>query len=303
MQQQENLTHHNVQGPFCAILSFLLWGLLPIYWKQLKSVSPFEILCHRICWAFVFLLLLSIAGKRLLKIVDVFQSKKQFLLLLLSTVTVWSNWYLYIWGVNNNHILDTSLGYYINPVGNMLLGIFLFKEKMSRLELLAVILVAAAVLFITIAGGYFPWLALAVAFTFCLYGMIHKLMGLSALTALMMETMILAIPSFIYLLIIGHQGQGAFGHSSMSIQALLMGAGVVTGLPLLLFIFAANKIRLSTLGFIQYLAPTGQFLIGFFLYKEPLNIPLMCTFVVIWCAIILFSIGSVRRMRRMKEYV
>jgi chloramphenicol-sensitive protein RarD len=237
-----------------------LWGALN-HWKVLKHVPAVEILCHRITWALLFLVILITLQNKWRQTFAILKNRKKMSYLTASSLLVGANWFLYIWSVNNGQILQSSLGYYINPLLNILFGILLFKEKLSKLQWCAVFLALTGVSYLTITNGVMPTLALAIAITFCVYGAIHKTIAEDAIIVLMVETFILTVPALIYLLMIPNN---AFLHSDVLTSTMLAGAGVVTALPLLLFVYATDKIKFTTIGLTQYLAPTGQFLCGVF---------------------------------------
>ncbi len=280
-------------GVIAALLSFVLWGILPIYWKALAHVPALEILCHRIVWAMVFLGLLVHYKKGWKSVWNLAKNKKKQMYLSMSTVLVASNWYLYIWAVNNHHILQASLGYYINPLMNIFFGIFLFNETLTKKQWGAIALAFVAVSFLTYSRGVLPTIALVVAITFCLYGAIHKRMASDAIDTLFVETALLSLPSFIYLLFL--PGGGHYVQSGGTTALLLMGAGVVTATPLLLFVYAMNKVKLATLGFLQYISPTGQFICGILLFGEHLDHIWIITYILIWAAVVLYLVSDLKR--------
>lgn len=280
-------------GVIAALLSFVLWGILPIYWKALNHVPALEILCHRIVWAMVFLGVLVHYKKGWKGVWALAKNRKKQIYLSMSTTLVACNWYLYIWAVNNHHILQASLGYYINPLMNIFFGIFLFNETLTKKQWGAIALAFAAVSFLTFSRGVLPTIALVVAITFCLYGAIHKRMASDAIDTLFVETALLSLPSLIYLLCL--PGGGHYVQSGWSTAALLMGAGVVTATPLLLFVYAMNKVKLATLGFLQYISPTGQFICGILLFGEHLDQAWIITYVLIWAAVILYLVSDLKR--------
>jgi len=288
-------------GIMAAIASFFLWGVLPLYWKALTKISALEILCHRIFWAMIFLGILVHFGKKWRDVELLIRDRKNLRLLCASTLLVACNWFIYIWAVNNHHILQASLGYYINPLLNIFFGVFLFKEKLSKKQWAAIALTFFAVCFLTFQSGVIPSIALVVAGTFCIYGTIHKLMATQAIATLFVETAILSLPALIYLLT--RPSGGHFFEDAWTIRFLLIGAGVVTAIPLLLFVYAMNKVKLATLGFLQYLSPTGQFICGVLLFGEILNSTWIITYVLIWSAVILYLISDLRprQLRHIKD--
>jgi chloramphenicol-sensitive protein RarD len=285
-------------GVMAASLAFVFWGVLPIYWKLLKEVPALEILCHRTLWSVLVTLgLIVFLGRRRslwravtnLKTVVTFT----FIALLLA-----ANWLIYIWAVNAGHIIEASLGYFINPLINVLFGVIFFGERMRFVQWCALFMVCCGVIYLTVYYGQFPWIALSLAVCFATYGLLHKKNSLPALEGFCLETIVLFIPAVLFLLIIEIKGNGSFGHVDLSQSLLLVGTGIVTAAPLLLFGYAASKIPLSTLGLVQYLAPTINLLIGIFMYGESFPRERMIGFMLIWVALLLYAAeNTVRRIR------
>lgn len=286
------------KGVVLAASAFLIWGLSPIYWKALASVPAFEVLMHRMIWSFVFLAPLVLLQGDLKDLIGALTSGRTLLILLLTTLIVSINWFLYIWAINSDHILQASLGYYIAPLVNVMLGVVFLKERLRRLQLVAVGLAAAGVTYLTLSYGQFPWVALALAFSFGFYGLIRKVASVGPLVGLTVETLLLSIPATAYLLYLDHAGRGAFLHDGTTISLLLMGTALVTGLPLLLFTMGAKLLRLATVGFLQYIAPSCTFLLAVFIYHEPLVPSQLFTFGLIWTALAIYSYDSVEQYRR-----
>ncbi len=275
-------------GILAASCSYILWGILPIYWKALKAVPALEILCHRMFWSllmtFALIVLLRRRGEFLAAITNRSHLRTYSLAALLLAV----NWLIYIWAVNDGFILEASLGYFINPLITVLFGVFFFQEKMRIGQWLALVLVCLGVGYLTFYYGRFPWIALALASTFAVYGLLHKKASLPALDGLCLETLVFAIPAGGYLLYLNATASGAFLHGGLGQNLLLIGTGLITSLPLLLFGFAARKIPLSTLGLLQYSAPTINLIIGIFMYHEEFPQSRMIGFAIIWCALFLY---------------
>jgi chloramphenicol-sensitive protein RarD len=278
-------------------VAFLIWGLSPIYWKSLASVPAFEILMHRMIWSFIFLAPLVLILGHLKELVKALTAGRTLLILASTTLIVGFNWFLYIWAINSGHILQTSLGYYITPLVNVLLGVVFLKERLRRLQLVAVGLAAVGVSYLTLSYGFFPWVSLALAFSFGFYGLIRKVAPVGALVGLTVETLLLSLPASGYLVYLNHTGRGAFLNAGFTITLLLMGAALMTGLPLLLFTMGTKLLRLSTVGFLQYIAPSCTFLLAVFVYREPLLPAQLFTFVLIWIALTIYSYDSVMTHR------
>jgi chloramphenicol-sensitive protein RarD len=220
------------------------------------------------------------------------------LVLLVTTLLVGFNWFLFIWAINSGHVLQTSLGYYINPLINVLLGVLFLRERLRKLQLAAVGLAAAGVLYLTLGYGQFPWVSLALALSFGLYALIRKVAPVSPVVGLTVETFLLSVPATAYLFYLDHMGVGAFLRQDAATSLLLMGAALVTGLPLLLFNNGTKRLHLTTIGFLQYIAPSGTFLLAVLVYHEPLPPGKLLTFILIWLALALYSWDSVVRYRK-----
>jgi chloramphenicol-sensitive protein RarD len=278
--------------------AFLIWGLSPIYWKALAAVPAFEILMHRMIWSFVFLAPLVLVQGRWGEFRQALTRPFTFLILLATTVLVAGNWFLFIWAINSGHILQTSLGYYINPLVNVVLGVVFLRERLRRRQLVAVGLASAGVLYFTLNLGQLPWVSLALAFSFGLYGLIRKVAPVSPMIGLTVETLLLTAPAAVYLVVLDRSGAGAFLRSDAATSLLLVGAALVTGLPLLLFTNGAKRLHMTTIGFLQYIAPSCTFLLAVLVYHETLRPAQFVTFVFIWSALALYSWDSVVHYRK-----
>ncbi|KAB1443235.1 EamA family transporter RarD [Pseudodesulfovibrio senegalensis] len=293
--------NRTASGLTAALGAFIGWGLLPIYWKQLHHVPAMEILCHRIIWSLVFACLLVTIQGRWRETIAPLSSKRTLGMLTMSSLLLGSNWLMYIWCVNHDQVLATSLGYYINPLMNALLGFALLREKMSRLQLFAICFAAAGVINSIVSLGHFPWLALALAVTFALYGLLRKTAPMESLPGLTVETAIITPLALSYVLYLEYTGQGTFGHAAISTNLFLMGAGVATSMPLFGFAFGARRLRLTTLGIIQYIAPSIAFLLGVFVYREPFTTANLTTFALIWTGLAIYSADSIMQVRRARR--
>jgi len=285
------------KGILTGIGAYFLWGFFPIYFKLLHDVPSIQIVAHRLLWSLVFLLIITTIRKEWGGLLVAWQLRT-ILITATASCLLTINWLVYIWGVNSGYILQTSLGYFINPLVNVLLGVVFMREKLPLSKWIPVGLATLGVLYLTVSYGKLPWISLALAFSFGLYGLIKKLSPLNSLHGLTMETILLFLPSLGYLLYAEIQAVGVLGHASISINILLAMAGIVTAVPLLLFSTAARNLELSTLGLLQYIAPTLQFLIGLFIYREPFTTERIIGFGIIWTALIIFSIGSLYERRR-----
>jgi chloramphenicol-sensitive protein RarD len=287
-----------VAGVLYAGGAFLIWGLSPVYWKAMQSVPALEIVTHRVVWSFLFLVALTLVQRRWGEFREALKTPRTLLILALTTLLVSGNWLLYIWAVNAGFMLQASLGYYINPLVNVLLGMVFLKERLRRPQALAVLMACAAVVFRTVSLGELPWIALTLGFTFGLYGLIRKVAPVSSLVGLTIETLLLTAPGMAYLVFLEAQATGALFHVSRSLDILLIGTGVFTAVPLLFFNLGARRINLSSVGLMQYIAPTGMFLLAVLVYGEPFTPAHVWTFILIWTALGIYSIDSVRAYRR-----
>ena len=282
----------SLQGVGYASAAFLIWGLSPIYWKVLRNIPAFEIIMHRVIWSFLFLIIILVFQKRLNELIAALKNRRTYLILFPTTILLGFNWFIYIWAVNNEHILQASLGYFINPLINVLLGMVFLKERLRPLQAVSLVLAGIGVLYITFHYGAFPWIALSLAFAFGFYGLIRKVAPVSSLVGLSVEMLFLAVPALAYIVFLDNNGTGALFRISIKIDLFLMGAAFLTALPLLLFTRGARRLNLSTLGFLQYLSPSCMFLLGVYLYNEPLLNTQILTFVLIWTALFIYSTDS-----------
>lgn len=284
-----------IAGLCAGIGAFGLWGLLPAYWKALQQVPAPEIFCHRVLWCLVFVGVVLALKTR---ISELAVSWRSLGMLCLSGGLLCINWLTYIWGVNAGYVLDASMGYYINPLVNVLLGFLFFKDRLRPLQVLAILLAAAGVAYLVFSFGRLPWIALTLALTFGFYGLIRKKVRVESLPGLGIEMALLSLPALGFLLVRHGQGDGALGTMGLEVDLLLVGAGAVTAVPLLLFAFCARRLRLVEVGILQYLAPTGMFLLGVFAYHEPFNVSRFLSFLLIWSGIAIYVTESVWFYRR-----
>ena len=282
----------SLTGVMCAFAAFLIWGLSPIYWKVLRHVPALEIIMHRVIWSFLFLIILIVFLRHGNEFTAAVKKPRTFAILLPTTILLASNWFIYIWAVNNDHILQASLGYFINPLINILLGMIFLRERLRRLQTVSLTLACVAVLYLTFQYGEFPWIALSLAFAFGFYGLIRKVAPISALVGLSVEMLLLSGPALGYILFLYIRGVGALFHISIKIDLFLMGTAFLTAFPLLLFTLGTKRLHLSTVGFLQYIAPTSMFLLGVFLYNEPLSSAQIFAFVLIWIALFIYSMDA-----------
>jgi chloramphenicol-sensitive protein RarD len=286
------------KGIWSGIAAYFLWGFFPIYFKLLHVVPAIQIVAHRLVWSLLFLAIVIGVRKEWAGF-KAGLKPRTILITLLAGCLLSLNWSIYVWGVNSGFILESSLGYFINPLVNVLLGVIVFRERLPFSKWIPIGLAALGVLYLTLSYGRLPWIALALAFTFGFYGLIKKLSPLNSLYGLTLETAILFIPSLGYLFLMEAQGQGAIGNMGLPITGLLAISGIITAIPLLLFATAARNIPLSTLGLLQYISPTLQFFIGVWVYKEEFTYVSMIGFGIIWLALLLFSLSELIQRKKL----
>ena len=287
-------------GILYALGTYILWGLFPLYWKQLDYISATQLIGHRIVWSFVMLLFVVLSTRQWGK----FSAKlnaKAFKAHGLSALLLSLNWLTYVWAVNNGYIVESSLGYFINPLISVLLGMIFLKEKLRPIQWIPLGLATIGVLYLTFSYGRLPWIALTLAFSFAFYGLLKKKSTLGSLHGLTLETGIMFLPALAYLIYAANTGEGAFLQIDRRTDLFLIGAGVVTSVPLILFAQAAQRISLTMIGLMQYIAPTGQFLIGVLIYKEEFTHTQAIGFGIIWIALIFFWVENWQNLQKEKN--
>lgn len=284
-------------GVVSGIAAYTIWGLFPIYFVLTKSINSLEILGHRIIWAVPFGLLIILMRRQIKDVIAALKDRKTLLLLMLAAIALSINWGVYIWAVQNENIFQGSLGYYINPLMYVLVGVLFFNEGLSRFQGLAVIFAAIGVLILTLYGGQFPYIALILAVSFTLYGVIRSQVDIGAMPGLFIETILLFPVAIIYVYWLDANGNLEFTSTTNHLKGLLVLAGPITVIPLLAFSYGARRLRLSTLGFLQYIGPTLQFFCALY-YGEPFRAAHAACFAFIWAAVILFSWDMWRNTRK-----
>lgn len=286
------------QGFIYAILAFSFWGLVPIYFKALSSVSPTEVLAHRIIWSVILLFMVILFSRQFgaLKILTKDLHKIKYLLL--SSLLVSTNWLVFIWAVSHNMLTEASLGYYINPLVNFALGVLFFKERPNTAQILAIVLAFLAIVYQVITIGSLPIVSLVLAFSFAFYGLVRKKVNIPSVTGLYIETLILFPLALLYFFYLVSMGTNAFTVPLDYISYLLLLAGVITVVPLLWFNSAATKISLIHIGFFQYIGPTISFSLAVFVYHEPFGKEKLVTFILIWLALLVFSVDAYRLRKK-----
>jgi len=281
--------------------AFAIWGLIPVYWKLLKALPAAEILAHRLVWTTAFLIVLLTWQRRWPELLAAARSRRTLLYCLVSGLALSINWLFFIWAVNVGRVVETSLGYFMTPLVNVLFGAIFLRERLSRWQLISVLLALVGVLNLTLGYGKFPWVAMVLCVSFGTYGLLRKKSGTRPIPGLFLETTLLTPIALLYLLNLQRGGALIFGPVHWSFALLLVSTGVVTGLPLVWFGHAARHLRMTTIGFLQYLAPSGSFLLGVFLYREPFTHNHLITFSLIWAALAIFTAEAVHRWHSGRE--
>jgi chloramphenicol-sensitive protein RarD len=285
-------------GALAATSCYLFWGLVPIYWKQLAAIDALELIAHRHVWSVVFLVALVTAQGGLREIRAVFSSARSIAINLLGGTLLTINWLVYVWGVNTGHVIECSLGYFLVPLVNVAAGRFMLHEHLRRAQWLAIALAAIGVGILIFQLGRPPWIALSLAATWGGYSLMRKKTPLGAVTGLTVETLLLAPLAIGFLVWQHHLGVGALGRVDGWTHALIFSSGVITAVPLILFAFGARRVRLTTLGLLQYLAPTVQFAIGIWIYHEPFSRERLLSFGFIWTGLALYTVDNLLAQRR-----
>ncbi|MEK4495446.1 EamA family transporter RarD [Ureibacillus sp. FSL W8-0352] len=298
------MERENTIGIAFTIGAYIVWGILPIYWKFLDEVPPLEILAHRVLWSLIFVLIIvSILKRKQLK--NFFQvemsEKKTWFGLILASLFISINWLTYIFAVNSNHIVDASLGYYINPLVSVLLGVFVLREKINKLQVVSFVLAGIGVIYMTISIGKLPWIALVLALSFGFYGLAKKLIKVDSMLGLLLETLFAVPFALLFLAYLGVNDQHSFLVGSVKNDLFLLGSGIVTALPLLWFGMGAQKIPLYMVGFIQYIAPTISLILGVLMFGESFTIDHAITFACIWLAIAIFTFPTIRQIIKKRK--
>ena len=284
-------------GVLFGLIAYSLWGVFPVYFKWIETVAPTEVLVHRIVWAVPFGALIIFARRQWPEVRAAFADRSRLAWLTLAALSISINWLIYIWAVQNERIFEASLGYYINPLMYVAMGVVLLGERLRRAQIIAVVLAFIGVSYLTISGGVFPWVALSLAALFTAYGVIRKQVAIGAMPGLFIETSLLFPFALAWLCILELNGNASFAAGNSSQSFLLMMAGPITVMPLLLFALSAKRLTLTTIGFMQFLAPTLQFFTGLY-YGEKLSPAHIVCFTLIWVAVVFFSYDAVSAGRK-----
>lgn len=288
----------STQGMLYALTAFLIWGVAPLYFKHIGFVPADEIVTHRIIWSCVFLILLVWWTKTGRAVLAVFRQPRYLLLLTVTAVLIAANWLLFIWAINHDHMLESSLGYFINPLLNILLGMLFLGERLRRWQWFAVALAVSGVVLQILTLGVFPWIALSLAGSFAVYGLLRKKMPVDSLTGLLIETLVLTPVAAWYLFLYADSATSQLSQNALSLNLWLIAAGIITTVPLLCFTAGAKRLRLSTIGFFQYLGPSLMFIFAITLYHEPIVWQKWLTFALIWSALVVFSWDALRQSQQ-----
>lgn len=291
-------TEENRKGLIYGSGAYLLWGLFPLYWPLLEPATALEILAQRMVWSLLFIVIVLAVTRNWSGVRAVVADRAALSRLTLAAGCISVNWGVYIWGVNSGHVIETSLGYFINPLLTILLGVFVLKESLSRAQWVAVGIGTTAIIVLTIDYGRLPWIALLLAGSFGAYGFLKKQVSVGAVESLAIETGVLVLPALITLLVLGNGSHLTFGHHSHSTTLLLAGSGVITAIPLLMFGAGARRLRLSTIGLLQYLAPVLQFGVGVGIRHEAMPLPRLLGFALVWVALLILATDGLRSHRR-----
>jgi chloramphenicol-sensitive protein RarD len=291
------------RGVLYGVACYLLWGLFPLYWPLLEPAGAIEILAHRIVWSLLVVVTVLAITRSWAWIRPLLADRATLARMTLAAVLIAVNWATYIWGVNNEHVVETSLGYFINPVVTVLIGVLVLHERLRPVQWVAIGLGTVAVVVLAVDYGRPPWIALILAFSFGTYGLLKKQVGVTvgAVQSLTVETAVLFVPALTYLVVLDAHGDGQLGHSGLGHGLLLASAGIATAVPLLFFASAARRIPLSTLGLLQYLAPVLQFLTGVLLYDEPMPPSRLVGFVLVWAALAVLTFDGIRQGHRTRR--
>jgi chloramphenicol-sensitive protein RarD len=293
----------NRRGTAYGVAAYLLWGLFPLYWPLLEPASSLEIVAHRFAWSLLVVLVLLAVTRDWAWLGPFAHDRASQWRLAVASVVIAANWCLYIYGVNSDQVVETSLGYFINPLVTVLIGVLLLGERLNRAQWVAVGLGTAAVLVLAVDYGRPPWIALGLAFSFATYGLIKKQVGprVGAVASLSVESAVMFVPAVLFLVILEARGDADFGHHGVGHAALLATAGVATAVPLLFFAAAARRVPLTVMGLLQYLAPVLQFVTGVLIYDEPMPASRLAGFALVWAALTVLTIDGLRTRQRSRR--
>ncbi|WP_036374776.1 EamA family transporter RarD [Mitsuokella jalaludinii] len=295
------MDHARRTGMIAALSTYIIWGILPLYWNLLARAGANEILAHRIVWSFFFMVIVLVVTRRWQSFKEdcraLWQDKKRSLILLLAAFIISLNWLTYIWAVNHDHVIDTSIGYYINPLMSVLFGIVFFRERISGLKKISLLLAAIGIVLMTYQLGKLPWVAVVLAVSFSIYGALKKELHLNPFSSITLETLLMMPFAVPYIGMLMASPESHFTLATPNLALLLMGTGVVTAVPLVLFSYGANLLPLNVLGFFQYISPTIGLLLGIFFFHESFGMAQISALGFVWAAIVLFTVAESLRGR------
>lgn len=295
------MDHARRTGMIAALSTYIIWGILPLYWNLLARAGANEILAHRIVWSFFFMVIVLVVTRRWQSFKEdcraLWQDKKRGLILLLAAFIISLNWLTYIWAVNHDHVIDTSIGYYINPLMSVMLGILCFRERVSGLKKISLLLAAIGIVLMTYQLGKLPWVAVVLAVSFSIYGALKKELHLNPFSSITLETLLMMPFAVPYIGMLMASPESHFTLATPDLALLLMGTGVVTAVPLVLFSYGANLLPFNVLGFFQYLSPTINLLLGIFFFHETFGLAQISALGFVWAAIVLFTVAESLRGR------
>lgn len=287
-----------IKGLIYTGVAFVLWGLLPLYWKLVDGITPYQIFAHRVSWSVLFIVLILLYKKKLQAFGQALKVGKNWLYVIPPTVFISINWLTYIWSVNSGYVIEASLGYYINPLVLTLLGVIFLKERLTRIQWIGMAFAGIGVLLKTLMYGRIPVVAFVLAVSFAIYGLLKKQSKFDGLTGLGFETIIVGIPSVFYLLFVEASGTGISGNLPPTFWFLICISGVVTAIPLLLYAEGTKRLPLTVVGFMQYIAPTISLVLGIFVFKEAFELSDIIPFALIWIGLICFTYSQVRILKK-----
>ena len=283
----------NKAGMLYGAFSFVLWGVLPLYWKLLQAVPPLEILYHRIFWSFIIMVAVVFLSKKWESMVDIFFDVRKLIPVFLCGILISINWYIYIYAVNTDQVIEASMGYYMNPLVMVMLGVTVFKERLNRWQLSAIVLAALGVIIVTAQYGRVPWIALVLACSFAIYGLVKKMVAVDSIIGLTMETLIVMPVALFFIIKLETGGTGTFVTAPFALSLILAGSGIVTATPLLLYARGIEKTTFSMIGFLQYIAPSINLFLGIFVFKEHFTLSHLISFCFIWAGLVIFTMSNV----------
>lgn len=286
-----------IKGILEGLIAFTIWGLLPLYWKTVNKINPYQIFFHRVIWSFIFIVIILIFTKKSSNFICILKDKKTLKIVFLPAIFISINWLTYIWAVNNNYVIETSLGYYINPLVLTIFGKIFFKENLTKLQIIGISFATVGVILQTIFYAKIPYIALILAISFGIYGLLKKKSPFDSLTSLGLESLIIGIPSLIILSTFEFNGTGIYGNLPISFLFLIAISGIATATPLIFYGSSTKKIPLNVLGFLQYIAPTISLFLGIFIFKESFNYQSLISFIFIWIGLGFFTYSQYKLLK------